>query len=126
MDASTRGDRQAWLESFAADAIIEDPIGRSISDPTGDGYRGRAAIAQYWDKTIETARPLFSLQSSVCSGNECANVGTLTLQFPNGLVAQLFGVFTYRVDDEGKITALRCYWEHEDMTVHPPLDERGA
>jgi hypothetical protein len=67
---------------------------------------------------------MFNLQHSIVSGNECANVGTLTIQFPNGTVSQLHGVFVYRVNGAGKVAALRTYWELEQMTMYPPLDER--
>jgi len=125
IDAVARGDKQAWLANFADDAIVEDPIGKSIIDPSGEGHRGKAAIEQFWDKNIANARPMFCLQRSICAGNECANVGTLSIQFPNGAVSQLYGVFTYRVNDEGKVTALRTYWEAEDMAVFPAFDERA-
>ena len=32
--------RAAWLEVFADDAIVEDPIGPSAFDPKGKGHRG--------------------------------------------------------------------------------------
>ncbi|EUA23028.1 putative ketosteroid isomerase-like protein [Mycobacterium xenopi 4042] len=34
-------DKQAWLEVFADDAIVEDPIGPSAFDPEGQGHRAR-------------------------------------------------------------------------------------
>jgi len=126
MDAVARGDKAAWLENFADDAIVQDPVGKSMIDPTGEGHRGWAAIEKFWDDNIENARPMFSLQSSICSGDECANVGTLTLQFPNGVATQLYGVFIYRVDDAGKVLSLRTYWEPDAMQVFPPLSDRGA
>lgn len=123
IDAVARGDKQAWLDNFADDAIVQDPVGVSALDPTGEGHQGRAAIEKFWDTNIAIGRPLFNLQSSICSGNECANVGTLTIQFPDGLVTQIYGVFTYRVNDDGKVTALRTYWEAEDMKIHPPRED---
>jgi ketosteroid isomerase-like protein len=126
IDAVARGDKQAWLDNFADDAIVEDPIGESMIDPTGEGHRGKAAIEKFWDANIANARPMFSIQSSICCGNECANVATLTVQFPNGLVTQLYGVFVYRVNDDGKVKSLRTYWEIEDMQVYPPFEERGT
>ena len=126
IDAVARGDKQAWLDNFADDAIVEDPIGKSMIDPTGEGHRGKAAIEKFWDTNIATGRPMFSLQSSICCANECANVGTLTVQFPNGLVTQLYGIFTYRVKDDGKVAALRTYWETEELKVYPPFEERGT
>jgi ketosteroid isomerase-like protein len=122
-DAVLRGDKQAWLDNFADDAIVEDPIGKSMIDPSGKGFRGKQEIEQFWDKNIAQMRPMFSLQHSICSGNECANIGTLTIQFANGLITQLFGVYTYRVNDAGKVEALRTYWEPDDMKVYPPFSE---
>ena len=51
-------------------------------------------------------------------------MGPLTVQFPNGLVTQLYGVFVYRVNDAGKVTALRTYWEETDLQIYPPFEER--
>lgn len=126
IDAVARGDKQAWLDNFADDAIVEDPIGKSMIDPSGEGFRGKQAIESFWDKNISDKRPMFSLQSSICSGNECANIGTLTIQFRNGLITQIYGVYTYRVNDAGKVVALRTYWEADDMKVYPPIAERGV
>jgi len=126
IDAVARGDKQAWLDNFATDALVEDPIGKSMIDPSGEGFRGKQAIEKFWDKNIANMRPMFSLQHSICSGNECANIGTLTIQFPNGLITQLYGVYTYRVNEAGKVVALRTYWEPDDMKVYPPLEERGG
>jgi hypothetical protein len=67
---------------------------------------------------------MFSLQRSLCAGNECANVGTLTIQFPNGVISQLYGVFVYRVNESGKVLSLRTYWEADDMSMYPPYEER--
>ena len=126
IDAVARGDKQAWLDNFADDAIVEDPIGKSLIDPIGEGHRGKAAIEKFWDANIANARPMFSLQRSICCGDECANVGTLTIQFENGLVTQLYGVFVYTVKADGKVASLRTYWEPEEMQVFPPFAERGA
>ena len=126
IDAVARGDKQAWLDNFSDDALVEDPVGVSMIDPSGAGHRGKAAIEAFWDKNIANARPMFSLQRSICCGNECANVGTLTIQFGNGLVTQLHGVFIYKVDDAGKVASLRTFWEVADMQVYPPFAERGV
>jgi len=126
IDAVARGDKQAWLDNFADDAIVQDPVGKSMIDPSGEGHRGKAAIEQFWDKNIANARPMFCLQRSLCAGDECANVGTLTIQFPNGLVTQLYGVFVYKVDGAGKVLSLRTFWESDDMAVYPPFEERGS
>lgn len=126
MDAVARGDKQAWLDNFAEDGLVQDPVGKSMIDPTGEGHRGKAAIEAFWDKNIANARPMFCLQSSIACGDECANVGTLMIQFPNGMVTKLYGVFVYCVNDDGKVASLRTYWETDEMQLHPPFAERGV
>ncbi|MCH2173717.1 nuclear transport factor 2 family protein [Myxococcota bacterium] len=125
MDAVARGDKQAWVDNFADDGFIEDPIGKSVIDPEGQGHHGRAAIETFWDNHIATVRPMFQIQNSIACGNECANVGTLMIQFPNGMVTKLYGVFVYRVDDSGQVESLRTYWETDEMQIHPPFEDRG-
>ncbi|MAF29508.1 MAG: ketosteroid isomerase [Croceicoccus sp.] len=124
IDAVARGDKQAWLDNFADDALVEDPIGKSILDPEGRGHRGKEAISSFWDKNIAAARPIFSLQHSIVAGDECANVGTLMTQFEDGATSKLHGVFVYRVNPEGKVASLRTYWELSDMEMVPPFAER--
>jgi steroid delta-isomerase len=123
-DAVLRGDKAAWLDNFADDAIVEDPVGKSLLDPEGQGHRGKEEIEGFWDRNIAPGRPVFHLQHSIVSGDECANVGTLMTQFENGAISKLFGVFIYRVNDSGKVISLRTFWEFDDMTMVPPFSER--
>lgn len=124
IDAVARGDKQAWLDGFAEDAVVEDPVGRSILDPEGQGHRGKEAISAFWDKNIAAGRPIFNLQHSIAAGDECANIGTLVVQFENGALSKIHGVFIYRVNEEGKVISLRTYWEFQDMEMVPPFAER--
>jgi ketosteroid isomerase-like protein len=107
--------KERWLALFADDAIIEDPIGRSPFDPDGQGHRGKAAIAAFWDMAIATVALKFNIEKSYACGHEVANVGTITSTLPDGKSIDVPGVFTYRVDDEGRIVALRAYWELDKM-----------
>ncbi len=47
--------REGWLGLWSEDAIIEDPIGVSYIDPTGEGHRGIAARANFYDSFIAPA-----------------------------------------------------------------------
>lgn len=123
MDAAARGDKRAWLDNFADDAVVEDPIGPSPFDPSGQGVRGKAAIAKFFDEHVAGRRALFHIQHSFAAGSEVANVGTLTVQMPNGSVFQIFGVYTYRVNDAGKVVALRSCWEGSDARAYGPPGE---
>lgn len=111
MDAVHRKDREAWLDNFAADAIVEDPVGPSGFDPEGRGHRGRDAIAAFWDRWIEPNRVLFAVRESYAAGSEVANVGSITTVLPSGAAMVVQGVFTYRVDASGRVVALRAFWE---------------
>ena len=107
--------KERWLALFADNAIIEDPIGRSPFDPDGQGHRGKAAIAAFWDMAIASVTLKFEIEKSYACGHEVANVGTITSTLPDGKSIDVPGVFTYRVDDEGRIVALRAYWELDKM-----------
>lgn len=111
MDAVHAKDRSAWIDNFADDAVVEDPVGPSPLDPAGHGHRGKAAIAAFWDRQIAPSRVLFNIRESYASGSECANVGTITIVLADGTVMLVNGVFCYRVNDQGKVTSLRAFWE---------------
>ncbi|MGI9578670.1 MAG: nuclear transport factor 2 family protein [Microthrixaceae bacterium] len=111
MKAVEAGDREGWLALFADDAVVEDPIGQSPLDPEGLGHRGREAIAAFYDTVIGGNDVTFRIDQSWAAGNEVANVGTITTTMADGAVVHTDGVFTYRVNDEGQVTALRAFWE---------------
>ena len=104
-----------WLALFADDGIVEDPVGASPLDPEGKGHRGKAAIGAFWDQIIAPVQIRFDIRASYACGSEVANVGTITTRTPDGTLAEAEGVFTYRVNAEGKIEALRAYWEFDRM-----------
>lgn len=104
-------DKDAWLAVFADDAIVEDPVGPSAFDPEGKGHRGRDAISAFWDMAIANTDDIeFNFRDSYQCGNEEANVGNIVITM-GGQQITAEGVFTYKVDDEGKMVALRAYWE---------------
>jgi ketosteroid isomerase-like protein len=119
MTAVEAGDRETWLGLFADDALIEDPIGPSPFDPEGKGHRGLEAIGRFWDETISKMPVHLHVRESYATGNECANVATITLAMPDGSRAVVEGVFTYRIDDDGRLTALRAYWEQDKLRFEP-------
>jgi hypothetical protein len=52
----------------------------------------------------------FNFRETFQCGNEEANVGNIVIK-ARGYEVIAEGVFTYRVNDEGKIVALRAFWE---------------
>ena len=112
-DAVMARDKEAWLAVFADDAIVEDPIGPSAFDLEGKGHRGRDAISAFWDLAIaKTTKIEFVFRDTYQCGNEEANVGHILITRGDYQITA-DGVFTYKANDEGKLVALRAYWEME-------------
>lgn len=109
--------KERWLALFADDAIVEDPIGPSPLDPKGKGHRGKEAIAKFWDLAIANTEIRFDIERSYACGHEVANVGTISTKMAGGMAFAVPGVFTYRVNDEGKILALRAFWEFDKLAA---------
>jgi steroid Delta-isomerase len=114
-EAAVARDKEAWLANFADDAIVEDPIGPSHFDPEGKGHRGKEAISKFYDMAIAHSELTFNFDKTYRCGNEEANVGHIVIR-ARGYEVIAEGVFTYRVNDEGMIIALRAYWEVDKAT----------
>ena len=118
------GDREAWLSNFAEDAVMQDPVGPSPLDPSGQGHRGRIAIGEFWDRIIGPCKVRFAIDRHFCCGDEIANVGTVYNRLPGSdeeIGAE--GVFVYRVDGDGKIVSLKAYWDYETTMASATLPD---
>ena len=104
-------DKAAWVANFAADGSVEDPVGPSMFDPDGAGFHGRERISEFWDLSIGTTESIeFVFDDEIICGNEVAYVGKIVTHIA-GFVSEAHGVFTYRADADGKLLALRAFWE---------------
>ena len=115
MEAVEAGDRDRWLAMFASDALIEDPIGPSPLNPSGEPRRGIAAVTDFYDTVIAGGEVRFAIRESYAGGDEVANVGTISVTFPDGSRSVVDGVYTYRIDDAGRLLALRAFWEFDQL-----------
>jgi steroid delta-isomerase len=109
--------KQEWLDLMAEDICIEDPIGASPLDPAGKGHAGKSAVSAFWDKNIAPASIRIEAHRSFAAGLESAHWMTLTTSFPNGTRMTVTGIFTYKVNESGKLTSLRGYWSLADAVV---------
>ncbi|MDF3284199.1 nuclear transport factor 2 family protein [Gordonia sp. N1V] len=106
-------DKQAWVDNFAADAKVEDPVGPSMFDAEGIGFTGHQRISEFWDLSIATTESIeFVFDDEIICGNEVAYIGKIVTHIA-GHVSEAHGVFTYRADENGKLAALRAFWEVE-------------
>jgi steroid Delta-isomerase len=111
------GDREGWLALMSDDIVIEDPIGESVTNPDGNGVRGKEAVGAFFDTNIGPNQLTVTREETFPSSspNEIAYILVLHTRFPNGFTATVRGAFTYKVDDAGLITNLRGFWNLDAM-----------
>jgi steroid delta-isomerase len=111
-------DREGWLGLMAEDVVIEDPIGKSVTNPDGLGVRGKEALAAFYDTNIAANTLTVTCEETFPSSspNEVAHILVLHSRFEGGFTSTVRGIFCYRVNDDGLITNLRGYWNLEGMT----------
>lgn len=117
--------RDEWFGLMADDVVIEDPIGVAPTNPDGKGFTGRAGLEKFWNTNIEpTSSMTIVSEESFAAGNESAHLLTLTVNFANGLETTVRGIFTYRINDAGKVDSLRGFWGLDEMAFvqHPAAD----
>ena len=116
------GDGEGWLALMAEDIVIEDPIGDAVTNPGGSGVRGKEAVRAFFDTNIGPNRLTVTCEETFPSSSptEIAYILVLRTEFPNGFVASVRGVFTYKVNDDGLITNLRGFWNMDAMEFSEP------
>ncbi|EPQ78620.1 hypothetical protein MMMB2_3282 [Mycobacterium marinum MB2] len=102
---------------MADDIVIEDPIGKSVTNPDGTGVRGKDGVANFYDTNIAANQLSITCEETFPSSspNEIAHILVLRSKFDGGFTSEVRGVFTYRVNDEGLMTNMRGYWNLEMM-----------
>jgi len=117
MALTEAGDRDGWLALFADDAVVEDPVGPSMFDPDALGHRGKEAITSFYDNVISTSEKIeFTIRDSYECGSEVANVGQIRITLPGNQVGIVPIVNIYKVNDAGKLVALRSFWEADKLS----------
>jgi steroid delta-isomerase len=110
-------DKAGWLAMWAEDGIIEDPIGPTILDPDGTGHSTPEAREAFYDRNIANADIEYIIHDTYTAHLECANIVTLNVLMNidgKHYSQQVNGVFTYSCNEQGKLTALRGFWEFEE------------
>ena len=80
-----KGDKEGWLALYADDAVVQDPVGVSPFDATGEGHKGKAAITKFWDMVIGPSRLTINVHKRIPSGAKaCAVHQTITNDLGKG------------------------------------------
>ena len=114
MECSIAGDQERWLALFADDAVVQYPYGPSPMDPEGKGRVGKDEIAKFCAQYIRKDAIRFEVRQTLNGGpNVCVNVGTIFTKGPDGGMGWNEVINVYEVNEEGKITLLRSYWDFD-------------
>ncbi len=102
-------DKEGYVGLFADDATLEDPVG-------GEVHRGRDAISGFWDQTRQMTPTIELVITGPIrvAGNEAAFPGEARPKLGDDHMAVPI-VDTLAFDDEGRITALRAFWDFADL-----------
>ena len=113
-DYAVAKDKQNWLDLFAEDAIVQDPIGKSPLDPVGDGHKGKEAIEKFYDTVIANGNIEFNILESIPCADECANFAQI-INVVGDVKIETKMIVIYRVNSDNKIVSLRAFWDYEKM-----------
>ncbi len=109
-------DKEGWLALMADDVCIEDPIGVAPTNPTGSGVCGKAAVSEFYDQNIAPSKITIDVHESFAAGLEAAHLMTVSAHLANGMTTRVRAIFTYGINELGKLTSLRGYWTLDMMT----------
>jgi hypothetical protein len=113
-DYAVAKDKENWLELFAKDALVQDPIGRSPLDPEGNGHKGIAAIEKFYDTVIANGDIEFTIIESIPCADECANYAQI-VNLVGDIKIETKMIVIYRINSNNKIESLRAFWDYQKM-----------
>lgn len=119
------GDRESWLDLFAEDAFLANPVGRSPFDPKGEGFRGKAGLKRYWDTVFARAKLTIVATQQLVSDNTCAVVLRTTSDFGDGATTTMDQIGIYEVNDDGKLVSVKVYWDWDALLAQVKELELG-
>jgi len=111
-----KGDREGWLALYADDAVVQDPVGVSPFDETGEGHKGKVAIGKFWDMVIGPSRLTITVHKRIPSGDKaCAVHQTIVNDMGKGRKTEVEMVAIYELNDAGKVKRMSAFWSWDDM-----------
>ncbi len=95
--------------------------GVCTTNPTGQGVQAKAALSEFYDTHMaESTIKITVHESYTAEAHESAHVMTLNTRLSNGVKTRVRGIFSYRTDEDGKITNLRGFWNMGVMEFEQP------
>ena len=113
---ASQGDKEGWLALYANDAVVQDPVGISPFDATGNGHVGKEAISKFWDDVIGPSNINLTVHKRIPSGQRaCAVHQTAVNNMGGDLKTEVEMVAIYELNDEGKIQRMSAFWSWAAM-----------
>ena len=113
---AAQGNKAAWLALYAEDALLQDPVGISPLEPTGNGHKGKAAIEAFWDMIIAPSNISLNVKQRIMSGPlNCAVMQEVVNDMGNGKTTTVDMIATYAVNNEGLIVEMCAYWDFDAL-----------
>lgn len=113
---ASAGDKEGWLALYADDAVVQDPVGVSPFDATGEGHKGKEAIGKFWDMVIGPSNLTMKAHMRIPSGDRaCAVHQTAINDLGNGKKTEVDMIAVYELNEEGKIQRMSAFWSWAAM-----------
>lgn len=109
------GNKAQWLEVFADDAVVQDPVGPSPFDPDGNGFKGKQRIAEFWDLMIGPSNLNIVPHKRIACGDNIAAVNMTVTNDMGEMKSVVDMMVIYEVNEVGKLITLKAYWDLEAL-----------
>lgn len=106
-------DRQAWLDLFASDAAIEDPVGAAST------YKRDGGLERFWDTLLAPNAVSLEVREELVQGDDAIRDVTIVTQLAPGVMALVPAYLFYRTrleDGTRRIERLAGHWSMMAIT----------
>ncbi|MEB3278535.1 MAG: nuclear transport factor 2 family protein [Lyngbya sp.] len=100
---------EAWLEAFAEDAVVYDPVGKPPLNVQQDADKFFEILSKFYEKLEITPEQIF------VAGNGAAVKWKMNVIARNGRTATTEGIAIFELNEAGKIQKLQSYWDEAAM-----------
>ncbi|NES84102.1 MAG: ketosteroid isomerase [Moorea sp. SIO2B7] len=98
-----------WLDIFAEDAVIYDPVGSPPKKPYEDAQQFFDLLSRFYEKMDLSQDHIF------IAGNGAAVKWTMRVVAKNGKNASTEGISVFEMNDANKIQQVSSYWDESSI-----------
>lgn len=109
-----RHDREAWLDLFASDALVEGPVGAGPNHKGRHLRRGLDGLSRFYEVFIAPNKLEYTVRQQIATDDEVVQDATLRIIMPNGAANEFEAYLLFRgLEENGvpKIKGLHAYWD---------------